>query len=100
MYKVYLKGGALVYPLFFDYPEDDNTFEDIEHTYMLGDAIKVSPVLEADVTDTFQAYFPKGIWADLNQQNLSIASNGEKITLDQSYAYTNIHLKEGKIIPF
>jgi alpha-glucosidase (family GH31 glycosyl hydrolase) len=47
MYKVYLKGGALVYPLFFDYPEDDKCFEDVEHTYMLGDAIKVSPVLEA-----------------------------------------------------
>ena len=40
-------GGPLVYPLFFDYPLDDNCFSDIEHTYMLGDAIKVSPVLEA-----------------------------------------------------
>jgi len=58
MYKVYLKGGSLVYPLFFDYPSDDKCFEDIEHTFMMGDSIKVSPVLAPNVTDKFQAYFP------------------------------------------
>lgn len=46
MYKVYLYGGSLIRPLFFDYPTDDNCFNNIEDTYMLGDAIKVSPVLE------------------------------------------------------
>ena len=51
MYKVYLKGGALVYPLFFDYPEDDQCFERIEDTFMLGDALKVSPVLDQGLGD-------------------------------------------------
>lgn len=45
MYKVYRFGGSMVYPMFFDYPNDDSTFQDIENTYMFGDSIKVSPVL-------------------------------------------------------
>jgi alpha-glucosidase (family GH31 glycosyl hydrolase) len=58
MYKVYREGGSLVYPLFFDYPEDDKVFDVSEETYMLGDAIKVSPVLDKGVNDTFKSYFP------------------------------------------
>ena len=40
-------GGQLVYPLLYDYPEDDTCLDNIESTYMLGDSIKVSPVLTA-----------------------------------------------------
>jgi len=58
MYKVYREGGALVYPLFFDYPEDDKAFDVNEDTFMLGDAIKVSPVLDKGVINTFKSYFP------------------------------------------
>lgn len=66
MYKVYLYGGSLVKPLFFDYPEDDNCFNNTEDTFMLGDSIKVSPVLDPNVTGEFSSYFPNGTWADLN----------------------------------
>ena len=51
MYKVYREGGSIVRPLFFDYPEDDNCFGDtVDNTYLFGDAIKVSPVLNSNVT--------------------------------------------------
>ncbi len=49
MYKVYREGGSLVRPMFFDYPEDTKVYDDIEHTFMLGEAIKVSPVLGPNV---------------------------------------------------
>lgn len=74
LYKVYLEGGAVVRPLFFDYPTDDKCFEDLEHTYMLGDSIKVSPVLDAGVTLTYKSYFPKGKWVDLNNYTTIIDS--------------------------
>ena len=77
MYKVYLYGGPLVRPLFYDYPNDDNVFQDIESTYMLGDSIKVSPVLEAGVTGDYQSYFPSGTWVDLNNYTNVIVSTGE-----------------------
>jgi alpha-glucosidase (family GH31 glycosyl hydrolase) len=43
MFAANYTGGQLVYPLLYDYPEDENALENIEYTYMLGDAIKVSP---------------------------------------------------------
>ena len=89
-----------MYPMFFDFPSDDKCFEDIEHTYMLGDSIKVSPVLQKGVTSKFSSYFPQGVWADLNILDTFIYSTGENIQLTQNEAFTNIHLKEGKIIPF
>lgn len=33
-------------PLFFHFPNDPTTFQDIDHTFIVGDALKVSPVLE------------------------------------------------------
>jgi alpha-glucosidase (family GH31 glycosyl hydrolase) len=53
MYQVFREGGALVKPLFFDYPTDDEAFENIDNTFMLGDALKVSPVLDKNVTGTY-----------------------------------------------
>ena len=100
MYKNYREGGSLVKPLFFDFPSDDMCFEDIEHTYMLGDAVKVSPVLEAGVNETYKAYFPAGRWADLNDYTQMVDSKGDHFDLKQSLYQTNIHLKEGNIIPF
>lgn len=48
-----------MYPLLYDFPEDDNCLENIEDTYMLGNAIKVSPVLTAQGNETtFDSYFP------------------------------------------
>jgi alpha-glucosidase (family GH31 glycosyl hydrolase) len=36
---------------------------------MLGDALKISPVLDQGVTGTFPSYFPAGSWYDLNSVN-------------------------------
>jgi len=65
---VYREGGALVRPMFFDFPLDDNTYENVEGTFMLGDSIKVSPVLEQGKNDgdAYSVYFPPGLWHNLN----------------------------------
>jgi len=57
-----------VRPHFYDYPEDDMAFNNPDHTYMLGDSIKVSPVLQQGLKDgdDYEVYFPKGLWHDLN----------------------------------
>lgn len=69
MFAANYTGGQVVYPMLYDYPEDDNCVDNIEYSYMLGEAIKVSPVLEVKnpmSNFTFNAYFPKGFWYDLN----------------------------------
>jgi hypothetical protein len=47
LYLVHTQGGSFVKPLFFDYPHDDNCFSDQvqQTTYMLGSALKVSPLV-------------------------------------------------------
>ena len=52
-------------PIFFHYPELEGAFENIEHTFLVGEAIKVSPVLEADATE-IKSFFPNGDWVNLN----------------------------------
>ena len=51
LYSAYRNGGAVMRPLFFDAPNDDAAFEHYQDTYMLGDSIKVSPVLNQGVND-------------------------------------------------
>jgi alpha-glucosidase (family GH31 glycosyl hydrolase) len=43
------------------YPHDDAVFDvnQTEHTFLVGDAIKVSPVLEPNATK-IKSYFPNG----------------------------------------
>ena len=65
-------------PLLFDYPEDDNCFTGVEETYMLGDSIKVSPVLQQGLKDgdQYNVYFPQGLWHDLNDPKQIIDKSG------------------------
>jgi len=87
--------------MFFDFPDDMNCFDDIEHTFMVGDSVKVSPILQKGFDD-FNAYFPAGKWAYLNPNSYSmlIDSTGQQIPLKASVSYVNLHLKAGRIIPF
>jgi len=83
MFATNYTGGQLVYPLLYDYPEDDVALNIIEDTYMLGDSMKISPRIdpkqENNNMTTFKSYFPKGIWWDLNNRTLSVnASMGGK----------------------
>lgn len=105
MFAANYTGGQLVYPLLYDFPEDDQALANIEQTFMLGDAIKVSPVLNAKngTNDTkFPAYFPKGVWRDLHDwtEKVDAAAGGKTVMLDRVPGQTHIHLKEGRIIPW
>lgn len=104
LYYAYRYGAAVVRPHFYDNPEDDNCFNNPEHTYMLGDSIKVSPVLTQGLKDgdQYDVYFPQGLWHDLNDYktviDTTLGGSTQKLTV--SNTNTNIHLKGGKIIPY
>lgn len=69
MYSAYRMGGSVVRPLFMDYPNDNNSHYYSDSTYMLGDSIKVSPVLTQGKKegDTFTVWFPQGKWYSLQK---------------------------------
>lgn len=107
MYLSYRQGGQVVRPLFFDNPQDYQAYEHSDSSFMLGEAIMVSPVLTQGVKggDSYNSYFPKGKWYDLNSELdpliIDTSAGGEYVnTVKASWAHTNLHLKAGKIIPF
>jgi alpha-glucosidase (family GH31 glycosyl hydrolase) len=54
-------------PILFHYPTLDQAFENTEHTFIVGNALKVSPVLEAGVKTTYEAFFPNGRWVSMKK---------------------------------
>ena len=65
LFEVSRWGGSCIDPLFYYYPSDPNVYTDIESTFIVGGALKVSPVLSPGVTSTFTSYFPAGIWVNM-----------------------------------
>jgi alpha-glucosidase (family GH31 glycosyl hydrolase) len=96
-------GGPVLTPLFFDYADDDKTMDVDTTTYMLGDAIKVSPVWTQGVKDgdMITSYFPNGDWVDLNDYKTIVTSDGGKdMEITSSLLSTSIHLAPNRIIPY
>jgi len=50
IYEAHAEGGTCFDPLFFYYPELDDAYNDIEHTFIVAGTFKVSPVLAANTT--------------------------------------------------
>ena len=72
LYTVSREGGTCYDPLIFHYPNDDGVFDQVEHTFIMGDAFKVSPVLEFNTTK-HEAYFPAGEWVDMHDYSKIIS---------------------------
>lgn len=61
------EGGTCFDPLLFHYPDLEKAYENIEDTFIVADAIKVSPILQSlGANTTYQAFFPPGKWVDLD----------------------------------
>ncbi len=105
-FMVALNGGAYFTPTFFEFVEDENTFRNPEKSFMLGPALKVTPVLEEganSVTD----YFPNQDWFRLvdGKRDMYYSSkkkHGRNLTLSVPLSANNIsvHIRGGWIIPF
>ena len=58
-------------------------YDDIESTFMINDAVKVSPVLESLAPNaTFSVYFPPGKWVDLGEWNTIDVTNPNGSMID------------------
>jgi alpha-glucosidase (family GH31 glycosyl hydrolase) len=99
-----LKGGAYFQPLFFQFPEDAQTFNHIDEQIMLGPHILFSPALYEGEPD-IKAYFPNCNWNELlsglsfidHEKN---STSGKIMKLSGEYVKIHLHIKGGSIIPF
>ena len=78
-----------------------NIYEDIETTFLVGEAIKVSPVLNSTKDgDPFTTYFPPGEWVDLDTFDVLKVTepDGALVNLNSTISVKK-HLRPGHIVP-
>ena len=81
LFDAQMSGESCVEPLFFHYPTDDETYKDMEHSFMYANALKVTPVLEKGAK-TVKSYFPKGHWVNMNDfKDIKNVKTGEWIDI-------------------
>ncbi|KAK3102556.1 hypothetical protein FSP39_012163 [Pinctada imbricata] len=95
-YDSHVNGDIVVRPLFFEYPNDKNTFS-IDKQFMWGPCLLVTPVLEEDQQQV-SGYVPKDVWYDF-YTGQKINGNGTYQTLDAPLDKINLHIRAGCIIP-
>ncbi len=102
---VSMHGGAYFMPAFYTFPNDNETYKDAERSFMLGPALKVSPVLEQGAKNV-TSYFPNANWYDLSTGAKVVEydakeKTGKTIELPATLEANNInvHICGGKIIP-
>lgn len=97
MYKSGQDGTPDLFPTFYLYPEDKNTYG-LDLQYFFGEGILVAPILEEGSTSV-DIYLPKDIFYDWYTHK-RIRSSGGTYTLDD-YDVTSIPLliRSGVIIP-
>jgi alpha-glucosidase len=95
------EGGTCFDPLFYEYPGLDGAYTDIESTFLVGNSVKVSPILKAMGNETiYQSFFPKGKWADLDDYSIiEVVDDAGKMIDLKATTTIKKHLRPGHIIP-
>ncbi|KAF2655249.1 glycoside hydrolase family 31 protein [Lophiostoma macrostomum CBS 122681] len=90
-------GTPMINPVFFLYPNDENTFG-IQEQWFYGDALLVSPVT-TDYSDTVTIYFPEDTFYDYWTYE-KVVGQGQNVTRSGvQYNEIPVHIRGGTIIP-
>lgn len=86
-------GAPVMRPLFFDFPEDKDSWE-IEDAYMFGPDLLVAPVMEEGVTER-SVYLPKGAaWKDAYTKKTY--EGGQRVTVPAPIDIIPVFMRDGK----
>eukprot|EP00736_Rhodelphis_marinus_P000283 Rmarinus@m.21614 len=100
-HHVHKQGGALIRPLFLEYPTDTTTFG-IDQQFLVGTrGLLVSPAL-AQGQRRVDAYFPVGsTWFDFftGDVAVSLSDDSRLLSLDVPLDKMPVHVRAGNIIP-
>ncbi len=97
VYENHTKGLPLMRPLFFEEPDNEALYT-YSKTYLWGNDILVSPVLEAGKKDQ-DVYFPKGSkWFNIKSDE--IIEGGQTIAVALDEAFIPTYVRAGAFIPF
>ncbi|ETM00921.1 hypothetical protein L917_02417 [Phytophthora nicotianae] len=99
-YEAHRSGSPVVRPLSFEFPDDKNA-RDVEHQYLLGPALMVSPVVHEGAISA-EVYFPDAKWYDAHNGKLALdpeARDNRRVSLLTPLAKLQVHLRGGYVIP-
>lgn len=96
IYKQNQTGTPSLNPLFFNYPEDPNTYG-IDLQFFYGDGILVSPVTEENST-TVEFYLPDDIFYEWGTGK-PVRGEGAKVTAEVELTDITVHYKGGIVYP-
>ncbi|WP_411893361.1 TIM-barrel domain-containing protein [Winogradskyella sp. A2] len=96
MVENHVEGRPLMRPLFFEEPDNKDLFE-YSGSYLWGNDILVSPVLEAG-KKIQEVYFPKGsMWFDI--ENDEAIEGGQTKTVALNESFIPVYVRGGSFIP-
>ncbi|KAJ5281033.1 hypothetical protein N7478_006405 [Penicillium angulare] len=96
IYKQNQTGSPTLNPLFFNYPNDPNTYP-IDLQFFYGDGILVSPVTEENSTSV-NYYLPNDIFYEWSTGK-PVRGRGEYVSTEVGYTDITLHYKGGVIYP-
>lgn len=92
-------GGPLLRPLFFDFPEDLDSYRDINYNYMIGDSLKVSFATNTTTVYYADQYFPAGSnWCELMGRTVCIPGS-QYLSQSQELLENRMYVRDGKVVP-
>ena len=99
-FRAHKDGETVARPLFFEYPDDPDTY-DIDEQFLWGDSLMVVPALHEN-QKTINAYFPAGLWYDLQNRTAVVdaASGGKHLSLPAHEDTINFFMKGGRAVFF
>lgn len=96
-------GNTCFDPMLFHYPDNEESYDNIERSIIVGDALKVSPVTwkKPDGETIYQSWFPYGEWVNMNNLSdiLTSTENGTMQNLTYPTTTVNHHMRPGYIMP-
>jgi alpha-glucosidase (family GH31 glycosyl hydrolase) len=87
-------------PVFFYYPNDPESYNNINEKVMIGDAFILFPVYSDNTTD-INCTFPPGKWNYFPSGKILLTEEDERnVTLSGEFDIIHLYMKEGIIIPW
>jgi alpha-glucosidase len=99
LYQNSIEGGMFWKPLFFDFPEVEETYKDLETNILLGSALKLSAVISEEDHKTQNYIFTEGIWCDIVSYKCTLYYSTQSVSLPATPDSIRLHLREGHILP-
>ena len=94
--------GSFFRPLFFEYYDDENTHENMDESFMLGDTFLIYPIFKEE-TDNIVVYMPSDDWNKFPSGDIYKSRRewyGGTVRLSGEYDQLHIFMRGGKIIPY